>query len=165
MLLNQMKSTKNARHWLILTTSLLLTINLTGCASWFKKEPEVNVVSRPVDKTPLALAMPAPLSVKPVEWTVINKENAEKIFKELESKGQQPVLIALTPNGYEQLSISFAEIRNLISTQRNIIIKYKDYYENVKEEPAKKEETKKPNWWEKTMPSWLGGTETKNTNK
>lgn len=72
------------------------------------------------------------------------------------------MLIALTPNGYEQLSISFAEIRNLIATQRNIIIKYKDYYENVKETP--KQEDKKLSWWEKTMPSWLGG-ETKKPNK
>ncbi len=102
--------------------------------------------------------MPAPLSIKPIEWTVITKDTSEKVFKELESKNQQPVLIALTPNGYEQLSISFAEIRNLIAQQRTIIIKYKEYYENVKEEQPKQEEKpKQSSWWERTMPTWLGG--------
>jgi len=50
----------------------------------------------------------------------------------MEEKGQSLVLFALTDDGYQQLSMSMGDIRNFISTQRTIIIKYKEYYEPVK---------------------------------
>jgi hypothetical protein len=35
----------------------------------------------------------------------------------------------MTDKGYEQLSLTMAEIRNYIAQQRAILIKYKEYYE------------------------------------
>jgi len=73
--------------------------------------------------------MPDPLKTKPIEWVVITPDNAEEVFKSLEQKGHEPVLFALTDDGYQQLALTIADLRNLINTQRNIIIKYKEYYE------------------------------------
>ena len=36
----------------------------------------------------------------------------------------------LTDNGYEKLALNFADIRNKIAEQRQIILSYKDYYES-----------------------------------
>lgn len=83
----------------------------------------------PVEKTPLNVVQPDPLSLKPFKWVIITKENAEQIFKKLEENNESIVLFGLTDNGYQQLSANLAEMRNLISTQRQIIIKYKEYYE------------------------------------
>jgi hypothetical protein len=38
-------------------------------------------------------------------------------------------LFALTDKGYEKLSLNFADIRNKLAEQRQIILSYKDYYE------------------------------------
>ena len=38
-------------------------------------------------------------------------------------------MFALTDNGYEKLALNFADIRNKIAEQRQIILSYKDYYE------------------------------------
>ena len=40
------------------------------------------------------------------------------------------LLFALTDNGYEKLALNFADIRNKIAEQRQIILSYKDYYES-----------------------------------
>ena len=130
----------NAPRWLILTTSLLLVTNLTGCASFSlfgKREKPVEIVTKAAEKTPLDIPQPDPLKLKPLEWVLVTPGNQEEIFKKLEEKGSDPVIFALTADGYQALAVTIAELRNLINTQRNIIIKYKKYYES-KEEPEKK---------------------------
>jgi hypothetical protein len=52
----------------------------------------------------------------------------------LEDNKDSVVLFGLTDDGYQQLSMTIAEMRTLIATQRQIIIKYKEYYEPKKEE-------------------------------
>ena len=82
--------------------------------------------------------MPNPVSIKTIEWIIITPENAEQIWAKLKESNTDIVLLGLTDNGYEQLAVTIAELRNMIATQRQIIIKYKEYYE-----PENKEETKK----------------------
>ena len=127
----------NAPRWLILTTSLLLVSSLTGCASFDlfgKREKPIEITTKAAEKTPLDIANPDPLKLKPLEWVLITPGNQEEVFKKLEEKGSDPVVFALTADGYQALAVTIAELRNLINTQRNIIIKYKEYYEPKKEE-------------------------------
>jgi hypothetical protein len=127
----------NAPRWLTLTTSLLLVTSLSGCASFDflgKREKPIEITTKAADKTPLDISHPDPLKLKPVEWMVITPANQEEIFKKIEEKGTDPVVFGLTPDGYQALAVTIAELRNMINTQRNIIIKYKEYYEPKKEE-------------------------------
>jgi hypothetical protein len=97
----------------------------------------VEIQTKAVERTRLNIPHPAPLSANPVEWVLITPENAEEVFAKLKEKNIDLVLFGLTDDGYESLSITMAELRNYIATQRQIIIKYKEYYE-----PEKSEETK-----------------------
>lgn len=120
--------------------SLLLVSSLTGCASFGlfgNRVKPVQIETKAVERTRLNLADPAPLSPKPVEWILITPANAEQIFADLKAKNTDLVLFGLTDDGYESLSITMAELRNLIASQRQIILKYREYYE-----PDKPEETK-----------------------
>ena len=82
--------------------------------------------------------MPDPLRLDPIDWVVVTPANAEEIFQRLENKEVDLVLFGLTDEGYKQLAVTIAELRNLINLQRNIIIKYKEYYEPKPErQPAK----------------------------
>jgi hypothetical protein len=122
----------NVRPLLILTTSLLLATNLAGCASFglFGKRVEpITVSTVPLEKTPLALPDPAPLKSKPIQWVVITPANADAVWERLAQDDDDVVVFALTADGYQQLAVTIAELRNLISTQRVIIQKYREYYE------------------------------------
>lgn len=116
---------------------VLLTLALTGCAHFnlFGKDEAtkpIETMCKPVERTPLALAEPAPLRLKAPKWIIITPSNADTIWKDLEAKKVDLALFALTDDGYEELSVDMAEIRNFINTQRSIIVRYKDYYENSK---------------------------------
>jgi hypothetical protein len=130
------KSTKNALLWRILATSLILT-SLSGCASFDlfgAKVKPIEVISKPLDKTPLDIPNPEPLNIKPVEWVVVTPENVNEVFAKLKDEGKDVVILAMTADGYMRLSVTMADVRALIATQRQIIIQYKTYYEPPKAE-------------------------------
>ena len=76
--------------------------------------------------------MPDPLRLQPIDWVVITPDNADEVFQRLQNKEVDLVLFGLTDEGYKQLAITISELRNMINLQRNIIIKYKEYYEPKK---------------------------------
>lgn len=90
-------------------------------------------------RTPLNLEEPAPLSMTPIKWIVITRENYQEIFDELEKNNTDVVLFGLTDEGYEELVINFAQVRKYIILNRHILMKYKEYYEG--DENGKAEET------------------------
>jgi hypothetical protein len=110
---------------------------LSGCASFSlfggKRVQPVEVKTVAVERTPLNLRDPSPLEPRVPQWIIITPENADKIWADLEAKKSNLVLIALTDKGYEELAVTMVEIRNFINMQRQIIIKYKEYYEPEKE--------------------------------
>lgn len=121
----------SVRHLLILLTPLLIS----GCSGFgFKKPDPIEIRTKAEERIKLNLADPPPLQSRDIKWIIITKENYEQVFKELEGKNVDIVLFGLTDEGYEQLALTMAELRNFIATQRSIILKYKDYYEPKKSE-------------------------------
>lgn len=131
----------NAHRWLTPIISLVLVASLSGCVTlwpWSKRDPgPVTITTTPAEKTPLNLAVPDALRLKPVQWIVVTPQNAEQVFRQLEARGLDPVLFALSDDGYMSLAETMGEVRNFMNTQRQIIIQYKKYYE---EKPAAKPE-------------------------
>ena len=80
------------------------------------------------------LREPTPLNPRGFEWVLITPDNTEEVWQKLREKNTDLVIIGLTDNGYEELSVTMAEIRNFIAMQRSIILKYKEYYEPPKEQ-------------------------------
>jgi hypothetical protein len=116
---------------IIITASML-----QGCALLGWKALEgIEIKKKAVDRTPLNLVDPQPLKPTAPQWRVITSENQAQVFAELKSKNIDQVLFALTDDGYEELAIDIAQIRALIAQQRDIIIRYREYYE-----PKKKDE-------------------------
>lgn len=116
----------NVRHLLI----PLLPLLISGCSifGWKSVEP-IEIQKKAVERTRLNLSDPPPLKKHDLEWVIITPQNAEKIWADLKAKNVDVVLIGLTDEGYEQLAVTIAELRNYIAQQRAIIIKYKEYYE------------------------------------
>lgn len=127
----------NVRHSLILLTPLLIS----GCSilpSWKTSSVDpITIKTQAVERTPLNLKDPDPLKAREIQWVVITPDNAEAVWKKLKESNTDLVLIGLTDDGYQELALTMAELRNLIATQRSIIIKYKEYYEPPKAAPSK----------------------------
>ena len=123
----------------ILLTSLSL---ISGCASFWpfgsKSEvKQVEIQKKEVERTRLDLPMPPPLKAREMQWFVVTPENIDQVWAKLKEQNVDLVVFALTDDGYQELAMTMAEVRNYIASQRAIIVKYKEYYE-----PAKTSDTK-----------------------
>ena len=128
----------------ILTTSLLASsILLTGCGlmpklpSFGGDVKPVEITTKAADKTPLALPDPEPVNTSPIVWYIITPENYQEVFKKLAEEGHDVVLFGITDDGYQELAVLIADVRNHINQQREILKRYREYYEPRKEEVKK----------------------------
>ena len=127
----------------ILTTSLLVSsLALTGCG-FMPKLPTfggdvkpVEITTKAADKTPLALPDPEPIATSPIVWYIITPENYQEVFRKLAEEGHDVVLFGMTDDGYQELAVLIADVRNHIRQQREILRRYREYYEPDK--PANK---------------------------
>ena len=106
----------------------LAIILLSSCVAGVKTLETYTIEKK---REPLNLTMPAPLELQDVDWIVITKDNAEEVFEKIKSeKNGDYALFALTDTGYEKIALNFADIRNKLAEQRQIILSYKEYYES-----------------------------------
>lgn len=107
-----------------------VAMSLQGCAllAWPAVKP-VQIEKKAVERTPLNLADPQPLKPSIPSWIIITPANAEQVWAELRKRNADLVLFALTDDGYEELAADIGQIRNFIAQQREIIVRYRQYYE------------------------------------
>jgi len=106
----------------ILPLSLLL---LSNCGVISKPADKEVVIQKEYVKQAIILqAHPAPIEFPDTEWFVVNKDNLEEALKKIEENGGSVAFMAITPKGYENLSIGVAELRRYILQQKEIIAYY-----------------------------------------
>ena len=111
---------------------LPLVLLLGACSS---SGPKVLLTPELQDRAKFVTPEISPAQQLNVEWVIINRKNFEQKIEELEKKNGPVSLFALTPQGYQNLSINIAELRRYIQQQNANITALKKYYE----EPVKKE--------------------------
>jgi hypothetical protein len=116
---------------LAIVSLIAVALSLSGCAGFGfgSSVKPIEIMSKPIERMPLNLAQPAPLKLKRIEWFVVTPANVDSVFEKLANEKQNQVLFAVTDQGYMELAMTMAEIRNFINTQRQIVIQYKQYYE------------------------------------
>lgn len=104
--------------------AILPLIFLAACA----KEP---VYTKPVVVEKPKFVPPAisPANQAPFEWVVITKDNMQEKLAELEKTEGVVVLFALTPQGYQNLSMNVSELRRYIQQQNAVIAAMRKYYD------------------------------------
>ena len=104
----------------------LAILLLSSCVGAVKEITSYKIEKK---REPLNLQDPVPLELQDVEWIIITKENAEEVFEKIKEGGGEYSLFAVTDTGYEKLALNFADIRNKLAEQRQIILSYREYYE------------------------------------
>ena len=110
----------------------LAILFLNSCAGLAVKELQSYKIEK--KREPLDLPMPQPLSLVDVEWIVVTKDNVDEVMEKVKAEGGDYALFAVTDEGYKKLSLNFADIRNKLYEQQQIILSYKEYYEDGERE-------------------------------
>ena len=100
---------------------LLAACNTTG--------PMVLTKTSVVDRPKFDAQEPRPASQNGVQWMIITRDNVGAKLDELEKTQGVVTLFALTPQGYQNLSINIAELRRYIAEKNASYLAVKKYYE------------------------------------
>ena len=118
---------------------IAVAVGLQGCAMFgWRSVDSIETHKKAQDRTPLNLPDPQPLSPRVPTWIVITPENQAQVFHDLKTKNVDQVLFALTDDGYEELAITTAEQRNFIAQLRELLKKYREYYESKNKDESRK---------------------------
>ena len=116
----------------LIVSVLVFGLLLNGCAGLAVKEISNYKIEK--KREPLNLPNPEPLSLVDVEWIVVTKDNVDEVMEKVKAEGGDYALFAVTDEGYKKLSLNFADIRNKLYEQQQIILSYKEYYEDGERE-------------------------------
>jgi len=112
----------------LIVSALVFGLFLNGCAAVAVKELQSYKIEK--KREPLNLPMPVPLELLDVEWIVVTKDNVDEVMEKVKAEGGDYALFAITDEGYKKLSTNYADIRNKLYEQNQIILSYKEYYED-----------------------------------
>ena len=118
----------------LIVSALVFGLFLNGCAAVAVKELQSYKIEK--KREPLNLPMPVPLELLDVEWIVVTKDNVDEVMEKVKAEGGDYALFAITDEGYKKLSTNFADIRNKLYEQNQIILSYKEYYESGEREQS-----------------------------
>ena len=116
----------------LIVSVLVFGLLLNGCAGLAVKEISNYKIEK--KREPLNLPNPKPLELVDVEWIVVTKDNIDEVMEKVKAEGGDYALFAVTDEGYKKLSSNFADIRNKLYEQNQIILSYKEYYEGGERE-------------------------------
>ena len=122
---------------------ILSLVFLTGCSMFSKREPEIVIKTKLVERTPLNLEQPAPLRLKNADWVIVTEANIDELIEERKQKPDDFVAFyALDETGYKVLAVTMQQLLGMIREQRLILAKYKEYYEQTDRSTPDEAETK-----------------------
>jgi len=81
----------------------------------------------PVDRAIPEFSRPTPVEQRSYNWVVINRDNINEVLAQLEASGQEPVLFAVTPEGYQAIILNSAELRRFITQQTAVVDAQQQY--------------------------------------
>ena len=116
----------------LIVSVLVSGLPLSSCTGLAVKEIQSYKIEK--KREPLNLPLPEPLKLQDVEWIIVTKENVDEVMEKVKAEGGDYAVFAITDEGYKKLSTNFADIRNKLYEQNQIILSYKEYYEGGKRE-------------------------------
>lgn len=114
---------------MLLLSSLLL---LSSCGLIGKPpEPEIVVQTEYLSRTIPLQAQPKPVQLAEVKWYVVTEENLPQFLEQFKKDNGAVAFMAISVQGYENISMNVQELRRYILQQKSIII----YYEQAVQQP------------------------------
>jgi len=110
--------------------TLILILAVLPACSWFgsvePREP-LTIITQQIPFSVYHPSLPSELVLVDVDWMVITESNMDEQFARLKTlQGGEPVVFALTPQGYENMAYNLQEMRRFLLQLKEIVIYYRD---------------------------------------
>lgn len=109
---------------------LMSLLILSACSRPVEPIKEIQIVTRPVSRPAPIVPSVDPLELRNIEWFVVTEQNYQGILMMMRDAGQEPVIFAVTAEGYQNILLNQNDIISSLRQHQKIIATYKSYFDS-----------------------------------
>jgi hypothetical protein len=101
--------------------------------SLIPSKQQVEVISKPIERTIVQPVMPREIDLKDPYWYVVSDKNLEEFLARVEKDQGQVVFLAMSVPDYELMSYNMQELKRYINELKEVVVYYKKVTTKEKE--------------------------------
>ena len=107
------------------TVVTLTVLMMVSNCSLIPSRQQVEVISKPIDRTFAQPVMPREIDLKEPYWFVVSDKNIEEFLVRVEKEQGQVVFFAMSVPDYELMAYNMQELKRYINELKEVVIYYK----------------------------------------
>ena len=102
-----------------------LTVLMMACSCSLLPTKQVEIVSKPIERTIVQPIMPREIDLKEPYWYVVSNENIDEFLVRIEKESGQVVFFAMSVPDYELMAYNMQELKRYINELKEVVVYYK----------------------------------------
>jgi hypothetical protein len=105
--------------------AILLIISMMGSSCSLIPTKQIEVTSKPLERTIVQPVMPREIDLKTVKWLTVTPDNWEEQLAIIEEQEGELVFLALTIPDYEMMAFNMQELKRYITELKDVVVYYR----------------------------------------
>ena len=106
-------------------TAVTLTVLMMACSCSLIPSKQVEVISKPIERTIVQPIMPREIDLKDPYWYVVSNKNIEDFLIQIEKDQGQVVFVAMSVPDYELMAYNMQELKRYINELTEVVVYYR----------------------------------------
>ena len=106
-------------------TAVTLTVLMMACSCSLIPSKQVEVISKPIERTIVQPIMPREIDLKDPYWYVVSDKNIEEFLTQIEKDQGQVVFVAMSVSDYELMAYNMQELKRYINELKEVVVYYR----------------------------------------
>jgi len=106
-------------------TAVTLTILMMACSCSLIPSKQVEVISKPIERTIVQPIMPREIDLKDPYWYVVSSKNLDDFILQVEKDQGQLVFVAMSVPDYELMAYNMQELKRYINELKEVVVYYR----------------------------------------
>ena len=106
-------------------TAVTLTVLMMACSCSLIPSKQVEVISKPIERTIVQPIMPREINLKDPYWYVVSSKNLDDFILQVEKDQGQLVFVAMSVPDYELMAYNMQELKRYINELKEVVVYYR----------------------------------------
>ena len=116
-------------------TAVTLTVLIMACScSLLPSKQQVEVISKPIERTIVQPIMPREIDLKDPYWYVVSSKNLDEFLEQIEKDQGQVVFVAMSISDYELMAYNMQELKRYMNEVKEVVVYYRKVTTKQKEQ-------------------------------
>ena len=106
-------------------TAVILTALMMASSCSLIPTKQVEILSKPIERTIVQPVMPREIDLKDPYWYVVSDKNLEEFLTRVEKDQDQVVFVAMSVPDYELMAYNMQELKRYINELKEVVVYYR----------------------------------------